>query len=279
MTLTTAGRPWLAGVAALAAFAIAPGRARALADEEQPAPEEKPAPKEVYQVRLVLDAPIIALGATAGLLRGTLASRFINRSCPCDPSGLNPLDRGTVGNHNATAATLSDISVGLSLGLPPLLGLLDLGWSKAWLEDVTVMTETVMVEILFQQAIGIGVGRPRPRTYDGEGYYLNGGEGYMSFYAGHVASAVAALTAASYTVRLRYGEQVWPWLVTGALGGSIALERVAAGQHFPTDTLAGFAVGFSVGLAVPWLHAHHPGAHLTVAPGPGDAGLALAGTF
>lgn len=215
----------------------------------------------------------------AGLLRATLAAHFIDRTCPCDPSGLNWLDRRAVGNHSATAGTVADVTVGLALGVPPLLDLLDVGASKALVEDVTVMSETVMVAILFQQVANIGVQRPRPLTYAGDPKFVNTDEGYLSFYAGHVSTGVAAVTAAAYTMRLRHGEHVWPWLVTAAVGGSLAIERVASGHHFPSDTLVGLATGLSIGLAVPWLHARTPGIHLGLSPGPGDGGLALAGTF
>lgn len=261
------------GLAAVAGMVLAP--ATAFAEDE----DEAPGAKQVYEVRLVVDGPIIAVGAVAGLLRATLASHVIEHSCPCDPSRLNRLDRGAVGNHSAAAGTIADVTVGLALGLPPLLDLLDVGANTALVEDLTVMTETVMVAILFQQVANIGVGRPRPLAYAGDPKYVDSDEGYLSFYAGHVSTAVAAVTAAAYTARLRHGEQVWPWLVTAAVGGSLAIERVASGHHFPSDAVVGFATGLSIGLAVPWLHARHPGAQLSLGPGPGTAGLAIAGAF
>ncbi len=265
-----AGR-WLALVAGVAGMVLAPASARA--------DDEAPTPKEVYQVRLVVDGPIIAVGALAGLLRYTLASRFIDRTCPCDPSVINRFDRGTVGNHSVTADRIADVTVGLALGLPPLLDLFDVGASKAFVEDITVMSETVMIAILFQQIANIGVQRPRPLTYAGDPDFVNTDEGYLSFYAGHVSTGVAAVTAAAYTMRLRHGERVWPWLVTAAVGGSLAIERIASGHHFPSDTLVGLATGISIGIAVPWLHARTPGLHLALIPVPSNRGLAIAGTF
>lgn len=243
------------------------------------ADEEAPPPTEVYQVHLAIDAPIIALGAVTGLLRKTLASRFVVQSCPCDRGSVNWFDRSAIGNHNPGMATLSDVSVGLAIALPPLLDIFDVGVSKAALEDLTVMTETLMVAIFFQQVSNIAVQRPRPATYAGNPGYVHSDEGYMSFYGGHVSSAVAALAAGAYTLRLRHGEQIWPWLVTAAVGASVAFERVASGNHFPTDVLAGFAAGLAIGLVVPWLHAGNPGTHLALVPGPGDGGLAIAMAF
>jgi membrane-associated phospholipid phosphatase len=270
MAMVRAGRG-LALMAGVASMVLAPASARA--------EEDDPAPKEVYQVRLVVDGPIIAVGALAGLLRYTLASRFIDRTCPCDPSNINRFDRGAVGNDSVTADRIADVTVGLALGLPPLLDLLDVGASRAFVEDITVMSETVMIAILFQQIANIGVQRPRPLTYAGEPDFVTTDEGYLSFYAGHVSTGVAAVTAAAYTVRLRYGERIWPWLVTAAVGGSLAVERVVSGHHFPSDSLVGLATGVSIGLAVPWLHARTPGMHLAVIPDPGNSGLAIAGTF
>jgi membrane-associated phospholipid phosphatase len=268
--LTEADARRLALVAGVAGMVLAPASARA---------EEDPTPKEVYQVRLVVDGPIIAVGALAGLLRYRLASRFIDRTCPCDPSSINRFDRGAVGNDSVAADRIADVTVGLALGLPPLLDLFDVGASRAFVEDITVMSETVMIAILFQQIANIGIQRPRPLTYAGDPDFVNTDEGYLSFYAGHVSTGVAAVTAAAYTMRLRHGERVWPWLVTAAVGGSLAVERVVSGHHFPSDSLVGLATGVSIGLAVPWLHARAPGAHLALIPVPRNRGLAIAGTF
>jgi undecaprenyl-diphosphatase len=79
------------------------------------------------------------------------------------------------------------------------------------------------------------------------------------------------------TLRLRYGERVWPWLVMLAVGASVAIERVAYGYHFPTDVIAGSVAGLAIGVAVPLLHARTSIVALRVAPAPG--GLSLAGGF
>jgi membrane-associated phospholipid phosphatase len=236
-------------------------------------------PLRVYNVHYAIDVPIIALGATIGLLRGTLGSYMIRKRCPCDPHELNALDRGSVSNHSNAAGIASDITDSAAMAVPPLLDLVAVGFSWALLEDVTIMAETVMVEVALHQFASLGVQRPRPRTYAGETTYVTSPDGYMSFYAGHVGSTVAALSMASYTVRLRYGEHWWPWVITGLVGTSISVERVANGAHFPTDVIAGAAVGFAVGIGVPWLHAKKPDLQMSIVPGPGDAGLGLAGMF
>ena len=99
----------------------------------------------------------------------------------------------------------------------------------------------------------------------------------MSFYAGHVATAFAMMSVVSQTLRYRYGHRVWPWIVTAALGTSMAIMRMGSGDHFPTDVIVGAVAGLAVGITVPWLHERAPGAQVRIVPSPGGAGVA--GTF
>ncbi|CAN5668371.1 hypothetical protein BH11MYX1_BH11MYX1_51750 [soil metagenome] len=236
-------------------------------------------PVEVYEVKPLIDIPIILVGATAGLLRTYLANHHVDQRCPCSVDEINSFDRGFVGNHSDGAGRASDITVGLALAVPPFVYLFVVGANRAFAEDRTVATETVMVSTLFQQIANFGHQRPRPRTYEGIPANVHGGEGYLSFLAGHVATTTAVLTAASFTIRQRYGERVWPWIVTGVVAASVGAERLLGGYHFPTDVALGAALGFGVGLAVPWLHARHREIELGVTPTDGGYGLALLGSF
>ena len=249
------------------------------ADDLAPAPLREAPPVEVYRLHLAVDLPIIAAGASAGLLRAYLVRSQVRERCPCSAGELGFLDRGSVGNHSQAAGLASDITVGVALAAPPLIDLFALGANRAFAEDLTVMTETVLVSTLLQQVANFGLQRPRPRTYAGEESFVHSGKGYLSFYAGHVSTTAAALSAASFTIGRRYDQHVWPWVVTGVVTASVGVERVLAGQHFPTDVLAGALIGTGVGIAVPWLHARGPGARFTLAPAPTGRGLTLVGQF
>ena len=210
----------------------------------QPSP-----PRQVHDVRLAIDIPIIVVGAAAGLLRTYLANHHVDQRCPCSPDEINSFDRHALGNHSDTAGRASDITVGLALAVPPIVELFVIGPHRAFGEDLIALTEAVMVSTLFQQIANFGHQRPRPRTYDGIPHDLHGAEGYLSFLAGHVAITAAVLTTASYTIRQRYGEHVWPWVVTGLVGASVATERLLGGYHFPSDIALGAALGVAVGLS------------------------------
>jgi membrane-associated phospholipid phosphatase len=242
------------------------------------APIVKPQPREVYQLHLAIDVPVTLVAASAGLVRELFKDELVRKTCPCDPSGINSLDRGAVGNHSAVAGLVSDITaVGVPLMLP-LFDLLDLEMSRAMWEDLVVYAETIAIDTALQNATNFIVARPRPRTYAGDPAYVAGAEGYLSFYAGHVSTIFASVSAASFTIRRRYGEHIWPWIVSGLIATSVAVERVASGDHFPTDVAAGALAGTAVGLAVPWLHLRRGESGLQVVP-VATNGLALVGAF
>jgi membrane-associated phospholipid phosphatase len=256
------------------------GRAAPEAAAREAVPAQGPEPPvEVYDLHLAVDIPVTIAGATLTLARELVAGRLVVFTCPCDPSRVNEVDRWAVGNHNHAAAVASDLSLyGVPL-LLPLLDLADVGVTRALAQDVAVLAETLAVDAALRNIVDFATARPRPLTYAGDPLFLRNPEGYLSFYAGHVATVVAALSAAAYTVRRRYGEQVWPWIVTALVGASVAVERVAAGLHFPTDVAAGAAVGAANGVAIPWLHARRSRAPVPLALVPLGAGLGLAGAF
>jgi membrane-associated phospholipid phosphatase len=245
---------------------------------EESAPAPKPQAPEVYKVRLAVDIPITLAGGAAGLARVLFENKLARKSCPCDSAGINRLDRWSVGYHSQFASVAADATVYGALIALPLVDLLDLGFGRALGEDVVVYLETLAVTTALQNATNFITARPRPRSYAGDPAFINTGEGYVSFYAGHVAMISAGASVAALTIRKRYGEQVWPWIVGALITSSVAVERVASGHHFPTDVAVAAVAGTAVGLAVPWLHYRRGETHVQIAP-VGANGLGLVGAF
>jgi membrane-associated phospholipid phosphatase len=219
--------------------------------------------------------PAVDLPVTAGLFVAAgvpyLIPHLITPTCPCDPRRVNRFDRIAIGHHSAAAATASDVTAALAVGVPPIADALRLGLGAPLAADVTVLAETLAVNSALVVAAKYAVQRPLPLTYDGDPSLLHAQGGYRSFYSGHTSTVVSALTASAWTLRWRDGERGWPWAVVAAAGGSVAVERVLAGRHFPTDVLVGAAAGFAVGTAVPWLHRRRGDGEIAIAPMPGGA--------
>jgi membrane-associated phospholipid phosphatase len=241
----------------------------ALASAELPTPD---APVTVYRLHPGIDAPVIAGAALAITVPTLLAEDIIRKRCPCDPSEINGFDRGAVGNHNAFADVTSDVTAVLAMTAPPLLDFLDIGAGDAFQVDAVIFAETLLVNGALVEIAKYAVQRPLPRTYAGDTSLINSPGGYRSFYSGHTSTVFAALTASAITLRLRYGERWWPWVVDGVVGSSVAVERVAAGRHFPTDVIVGALAGSLVGILVPTLHVKH--SPVTIVPS--TSGLAIA---
>jgi len=265
---------WLFAALADASAAGAPPTDRA------PAPEaEAPARRrDIYQVHLAVDIPVTVVGGSAGLVRVLFEDQLARKSCPCDPASVNALDRFAVGNHSHAASIAANVTVYGVMAALPLADALDVGWSRTWAEDMMVYAETIAVDTALQNAANFIVARPRPRTYAGDPEFVHSGEGYLSFYAGHVSTAFATLSMAAFTVRQRYGEQVWPWVVAGLLASSVGVERVASGHHFPTDVATAAVAGTAIGITIPWLHLRAGSRRVTLTAMAGR-GLGLAGEF
>lgn len=211
--------------------------------------------RAVYRLSPKVDIPVTVGAAVALVVPYAYAHRLITPRCPCDPREVNAFDRPAIGNRSAIAKTLSDATVGAVLIGPLALDALDIGTSRPWLSDAVVFGQTLVVNGALVTAAKYLVQRPLPRTYAGDPSLIGRPAGYRSFYSGHTSLVFAGLSAMAMTIRLRYGEKTWPWILTGVVGSSVAIERVADGRHFPTDVLAGALMGTATGIVVPWLHA------------------------
>ena len=235
------------------------------------------AAESVYDVRPAVDVPITVAGFALASLPYFLEDVLPHR-CPCDPAELNRLDRTWWDRHSDAAGRASDVTLAVAVAAPPVVDALRLGFGPALGADVLVYAETLAVNSALVVGAKYAFARPLPRTYQGDPSLVNSDAGYRSFYSGHASTVTAALTAAAWTARWRYGEQGWPWVVVGLGAASVSVERVLAGRHFATDVIVGTVMGFAVGTAVPWLHRKASDSAVTVSP-LAPAGLTISGRF
>jgi len=101
--------------------------------------------------------------------------------------------------------------------------------------------------------------RYRPYTYF-EGYTeeaLADGDFQQSFPSGHTTLAFTGAGFSIYLINHYFKDSSWriPLIAsTSTLAVGAAVFRVASGNHFLTDVLAGAAIGIFTGFFIPWLH-------------------------
>lgn len=233
-----------------------------------------------YQRRLKLDVSIMAAsGGTA--LTSLFFSDHVAKSCPCSTSSLNRLDRGTAGHRSDSVDRASNFIVGYAVALPAALTFAD--WKKggkaAW-ADALVVGDAVTINWAVNQWVKFAAERPRPLVYGlpAGNAELDKPDNYLSFYSQHTSMAFAAGLSYARTFALRHPQSHSRWLVyTVALanGVTVATMRVSAGRHFPTDVIAGAAVGTAIGFGVPWLHPKQGGGRISLSPTPSGAMVSL----
>jgi membrane-associated phospholipid phosphatase len=249
-------------------------------DQLTPVQTKTPKPaRPAYQLYFEVDGPLLTIAAVFGIgrsIRGGLAPAYcapvqgsiMEQSTQCEPATLNWLDRHVAGRYRPGWSTCSDVGL---YGLIALAGsgiLIDDGL-RAGLNDLVVVAEATLMASAASGIATASTGRPRPYMYGTEAPLAvrESGDGGLSFFSGHAATSFAVTTATFVTLHRLHPDDRWPWLVLaggGLAAGFVGATRVLAGAHFPTDVVAGAAVGAGFGLLVPALH--KAPARLEVAP-------------
>lgn len=256
----------LATVSALAfVTACLAGPTTALADD---APPTKP----LFSVSPVTDTAVIAVSTGfAGLLDLIMTTGEVR------PQQISPtfqtehllgIDRVAVNQHvDPNARTFSNLGLGLALSyalIDPISTGVRERSAKTALADGVLYMETLAVTIALTNLAKVAVRRPRPQAYvlaqqhkNDIGYSNSDTDSSLSFFSGHTAATAAVTATATYLAFARSPNSARPWvtLLAGtALTTFVGFERVRAGQHFPTDVIAGAMAGAGVGILVPHLH-------------------------
>ena len=196
---------------------------------------------------------LYALPAALGLPHGT-------PSCaPCDPGTLPGVDHWALRRVSATGDVASDVVLAGVAGFTAFAGLHGLP-AQQWHGTFAVFASTASWTGASTEWLKVLVRRKRPVLYTSDAVTAaSDPESQQSLPSLHTSLAFAAAT--SYLVIARW--QHLPHrtrntllLYAGAVG--VAALRVAAGKHFPTDVLAGAALGSGIGWLVPTIHPTQP---------------------
>ena len=200
-------------------------------------------------------------GAGAGLL---LVSDRIKGQVPRLPltdlpeREINFLDRIAVENNSETARSISDVGLYGTIGLP-LLFLTGTRTRNSFGNIAVLYMEAAAINIGITNMIKTTARRPRPYVYaeDFPATATLSRNDQAAFLSGHTSETA---TACFFTARVfadYYPDspiKPYIWGLAATIPAVTGAMRVAAGRHYPTDVIAGYALGATVGMLVPTLH-------------------------
>ena len=210
------------------------------------------------------EAALLTTGL-AGHLIGDWRVRNMDPARPEDlrRADLSPLDRWNAGTWNPRADALSDLA---AWGVGGAMLYADL-WHLArgestrqpFLEDALILAQA----FAWNSALNLNVRaervHPRPFVYGTAAPADERAKGQAAgaFYSGHAASAFLGAVYVSTVYPLRHPDfehKGWLWAGSLTAATTAAALRVAAGKHFPSDMIAGAAMGSLVAAGFVQLH-------------------------
>jgi hypothetical protein len=171
---------------------------------------------------------------------------------------VNRFDRSATYNWSTNIGSASDVVVGAIVAAPLLL-LIDERTRGDWQTCTLMYAETMALAVILP-ACGKGtVDRIRPFVYDPSAPMdrKTTSDARKSFFSRHTSAAFASAVFLStvygdYHPRSAAGPYVWAGSLLAA--AAVGIMRYEAGEHFPSDCIAGAVAGCAAGYLIPRLH-------------------------
>jgi membrane-associated phospholipid phosphatase len=173
-------------------------------------------------------------------------------------SDVNVFDRSATYNYDSNLSGWSNILVDLSI-LSPLALLAGHSARSQWFQLGVMYGETILLSTIAVTLVKPLAHRTRPYAYHPDAPISSKlrKDTRRSFYSAHTATAFSSAIFLSAVYSKFYPESRWKFPVTAGsliLASAVGYLRFASGKHFPTDVLAGAAIGSAIGYLVPLLH-------------------------
>jgi membrane-associated phospholipid phosphatase len=171
---------------------------------------------------------------------------------------INSFDRNTVNNYSLNAHQASNV-FWISAMASPVFFLTGKETRNSIGTVAVLWTETMFITSGLTLMTKYAVRRTRPFVYNPSveiGKKRNA-NARGSFFSGHTSMSAASCFFAAQVFSDYYPESKWKpavWGLAATIPAVTGYLRVQGGRHFPTDVIAGYAVGALVGIAVPRLH-------------------------
>lgn len=174
-----------------------------------------------------------------------------------DKSDVNAFDRMFMNSYSKTLDNVGTVTCVLSALTPALI--LPTVEKDSWLTIGVMYAETLLLANGIKEIGKLCINRSRPYMYydDYPEDEVDSGDWTNSFPSGHTTTAFAGATFASYVFCKYNPDSNWRIPVVASsylVAASTAALRIASGNHFMTDVIAGAALGTVTGILVPWLH-------------------------
>lgn len=171
---------------------------------------------------------------------------------------VNAFDRPATFNSSYQAKTASDVLLVTSY-LMPLTLLASKDTRKDFGKIAILYGETVFIATGLTYFTKGVVLRSRPFVYN-EDFGLSEKQKVRArhaFFSGHTSLTAAscfftAKVFSDYFPDSKYKPLVWAGAIV--VPAAVGYFRVAAGKHFPTDVITGYAIGATIGILIPHLH-------------------------
>lgn len=233
---------------------------------------------KVYDISWETDGPLLGASGLTWALSYHLRSRTLaptaSEILALNSSTISALDRSAIDNYKVQAQGVSDVLLYGSLTMP-LLACVTTNHGSEIPAIGVMLFEGFFINDAITNFFKTGVQRYRPFAYNENvplETKLDPNVRY-SFLSGHTSmtamlSVFSAKIITDFHGDLKFKPLVWG--VALAIPAATGYLRYKAGKHFPTDIVAGYALGAAVGYMIPEFHKKE-----NVSFGLGGAGVAL----
>lgn len=215
-----------------------------------------------YEISWKKDGGLVALGGLSsglGLVTRTkLALLTTSELAALDKQNVNSFDRFATNNYSPSADNASDV-FWAGTHVLPFLFLTNEKSKKDFGKIAILYGEVFFITTGITVLIKSTVKRTRPFAYNPDAPLDKKltRNARTAFLSGHTSISAANCFFSAKVFSDYYPESKWKpvvWTTAVVLPAITGYLRVKAGKHFPTDTIAGYALGAAVGILIPQLH-------------------------
>lgn len=204
---------------------------------------------------------LTAGGVTAGLglyLRDETPVFTPDELTTLDPQDVNAFDRLAIDLESPWADHFSDVLL-IGTTLAPALLFAGERPRQDFFKLGILYGEVLLINGGLVQLSKFAFRRPRPYVFNSNIDISNKQNinARAAFISGHTAQAAASSFFIARVFSDYYPDSRWKpvvWAAAATMPAVVGFLRVRSGRHFPTDVMAGYAVGAAIGALVPQLH-------------------------